>query len=82
MVTVQVNTDVADLFEVKAGRIRHVSEAAATPEPAGLHIFAADRSRGARVRVESPEAGLTTAPGLLTFRAVVPARGSGGPRSW
>ncbi|MFB9723536.1 amylo-alpha-1,6-glucosidase, partial [Planobispora longispora] len=75
VVTVQVNTDVADLFEVKAGRIRHVSEAAATPEPAGLHIFAADRSRGARVRVESPEAGLTTAPGLLTFRAVVPARG-------
>ncbi|GAA3138762.1 glycogen debranching N-terminal domain-containing protein [Planomonospora alba] len=74
VVALHVGTDAADLFEVKVERVRHAGEVEATPHPSGLRLFAADRSRGARITVE-PDDALTATPGLLTFRVVVPARG-------
>ncbi|MEV2268636.1 amylo-alpha-1,6-glucosidase [Nonomuraea africana] len=74
-VAIYVGSDVADLFEVKAGRARHVADVEMAPEETGLRVFAASRSRGARIVVESPDTPVTAAPGLLCFRIVVPARG-------
>ncbi|MGW0480581.1 amylo-alpha-1,6-glucosidase [Nonomuraea sp. NPDC003214] len=74
-VSVNLGSDVADLFEVKAERVRHATDVEMTPQGAGLHIFSASRARGARVVVEPADVGVTAAPGLLAFRVVVPARG-------
>ncbi|MFC4061246.1 glycogen debranching N-terminal domain-containing protein [Planomonospora corallina] len=75
VVALHAGSDVADLFEVKAGRVRRVGEVEVTPHPSGLRLFAADRSRGARITVEPHDEALTVTPGLLAFRVVVPARG-------
>ncbi|WP_440101690.1 amylo-alpha-1,6-glucosidase [Streptosporangium sp. H16] len=72
VVDIHVASDVADLFEVKAGRIRHVTDVEMTADRTGLLIFSTCRSRGTRVVAEpSPFA----VPGVLIFRVVVPARG-------
>ncbi|GIH92519.1 amylo-alpha-1,6-glucosidase [Planobispora siamensis] len=72
VVTLHVASDMADLFEVKAGRVHHVSAVEATPDSSGLRVTAAGRGRGARVVADPAPA---TVPGVLTFRALVPARG-------
>ncbi|MEU1734987.1 glycogen debranching N-terminal domain-containing protein [Streptosporangium sp. NPDC020145] len=69
---VHVSSDVADLFEVKAGRIRHVTDVEMTADRSGLLIFSATRSRGTRVVTDPPPFAV---PGVLIFRVVVPARG-------
>ncbi|GAA3441881.1 amylo-alpha-1,6-glucosidase [Planomonospora venezuelensis] len=72
VVTLHVGSDLADLFEVKGGHVQHVSGVETSADTSGLLIMAAGRARGARV-VTDPMPAAT--PGLLTFRAVVPARG-------
>ncbi|MGJ6962293.1 amylo-alpha-1,6-glucosidase [Streptosporangium sp. G11] len=72
VVDIHVTSDVADLFEVKAGRIRHVTDVEMTPDRTGLLIVSACRSRGTRVVAEPTP---FVVPGLLIFRVVVPARG-------
>ncbi|MFF5212369.1 glycogen debranching N-terminal domain-containing protein [Streptosporangium sp. NPDC000396] len=72
VVDMHIASDVADLFEVKAGRIHHVTDVEMTPERSGLLIFSATRSRGARVVTEPAPFSM---PGVLIFRVVVPARG-------
>ncbi|GAA2848714.1 glycogen debranching N-terminal domain-containing protein [Streptosporangium fragile] len=69
---IHVASDVADLFEVKAGRIRHVSDVETTADRAGLLIVSASRRRGTRVVADPPPFAV---PGVLIFRTVVPARG-------
>ncbi|MFI6507428.1 glycogen debranching N-terminal domain-containing protein [Streptosporangium sp. NPDC050855] len=72
VVALHVGSDVADLFEVKAGRVRHVSDVETTADRSGLLIVSACRGRGTRVVADpAPFAG----PGLLVFRVLVPARG-------
>ncbi|MFB9724742.1 amylo-alpha-1,6-glucosidase, partial [Planobispora longispora] len=72
VITMHVGSDMADLFEVKGGHAHHVSAVETAADTSGLLISAPARSRGARV-VTDPMP--TAVPGLLTFRAVVPARG-------
>ncbi|OUC81716.1 glycogen debranching N-terminal domain-containing protein, partial [Streptosporangium minutum] len=72
VVDIHVSSDVADLFEVKAGRVRYVPDVEMTPDRSGLLIFSASRSRGARVVGEPAPFAV---PGMLGFRIVVPARG-------
>ncbi|MEU8381315.1 glycogen debranching N-terminal domain-containing protein [Streptosporangium sp. NPDC048865] len=71
-VGIHAASDVADLFEVKAGRIRHVTDVETTADGTGLLIFSACRSRGTRVVAEPAPSAV---PGVLVFRVVVPARG-------
>ncbi|GAA3004760.1 glycogen debranching N-terminal domain-containing protein [Streptosporangium longisporum] len=72
VVALHVGSDVADLFEVKAGRVRHVSDVETTADRSGLLIVSACRGRGTRVVADpAPFAG----PGLLVFRVLVPSRG-------
>ncbi|MFI6800306.1 amylo-alpha-1,6-glucosidase [Streptosporangium canum] len=72
VVDIHVSSDVADLFEVKAGRVRYVHDVEMTPDRSGLLVFSASRSRGARVVGEPTPFAV---PGMLIFRVVVPARG-------
>ncbi|MEV7009883.1 glycogen debranching N-terminal domain-containing protein [Streptosporangium sp. NPDC051022] len=72
VVDIHVGSDVADLFEVKSGRIRHVADVEMTADRAGLLIFSATRSRGTRVITDPAPFAV---PGVLIFRVVVPARG-------
>ncbi|MGW0802408.1 amylo-alpha-1,6-glucosidase [Nonomuraea sp. NPDC002799] len=74
-VTMHVGSDVADLFEVKAERVRPVSDVEMKPLDSGMEVFSAYRARGARIIVESPGTPVECTPGLLTFTVVVPARG-------
>ena len=53
VVDVHIGSDMADLFEVKVGRIRHVTDVEMTADRSGLLIFSASRSRGSRVVVDS-----------------------------
>ncbi|MEV0970276.1 amylo-alpha-1,6-glucosidase [Microtetraspora glauca] len=71
VVEIHVGSDVADLFEVKTDRIRHVADIDVTSSPDGLRIYSMSRGRGVSV----VSTGVLAVPGLLTFRAVVPARG-------
>ncbi|GAA3115609.1 amylo-alpha-1,6-glucosidase [Streptosporangium carneum] len=72
VVDLHIGSDVADLFEVKAGRVRHVTDVEMTADRSGLLIFSATRSRGTRVVTEPAPFAV---PGVLIFRVVVPARG-------
>ncbi|MGW4422158.1 amylo-alpha-1,6-glucosidase [Streptosporangium sp. NPDC004631] len=72
VVDVHIGSDMADLFEVKVGRIRHVTDVEMTADRSGLLIFSASRSRGSRVVAEPAPFAV---PGVLIFRIVVPARG-------
>jgi glycogen debranching enzyme len=68
---IPVASDVADLFEVKSDRVRHVADVDISASHDGLRIFSESRSRGASIVTDDAQA----VPGMLTFRAVVPARG-------
>ncbi|MEV8634056.1 glycogen debranching N-terminal domain-containing protein [Streptosporangium sp. NPDC051023] len=72
VVDIHIGSDVADLFEVKAGRVRHVADVEITADRSGLLIFSETRSRGTRVVTEPAPFAV---PGVLIFRVVVPARG-------
>ncbi|WP_067169323.1 amylo-alpha-1,6-glucosidase [Microtetraspora niveoalba] len=71
VVELHVGSDVADLFEVKTDRIRHVADIDVTANPDGLRIYSVSRARGVSV----VSSGVLAVPGLLTYRIVVPARG-------
>ncbi|MFI6922753.1 glycogen debranching N-terminal domain-containing protein [Nonomuraea spiralis] len=73
--SVQVGADLADLFEVKAERVRSADDVEMTTGESGLVVYAPSRARGARIMVESPGTPVVAAPGLLIFNIVVPARG-------
>ncbi|MEU0483759.1 glycogen debranching N-terminal domain-containing protein [Streptosporangium sp. NPDC006013] len=72
VVDIHVASDVADLFEVKAGRVRHVADVEMTADRSGLLIISTCRSRGTRVVAEPAPFAV---PGMLIFRVVVPTRG-------
>ncbi|GAA1305355.1 amylo-alpha-1,6-glucosidase [Saccharothrix xinjiangensis] len=73
VVTIRVEADFADLFEVKEGRVRsrgeHASEVA--DDELRLTWRLDGRSRGTRVWGEGAEC----SPSTLTFRAVIPPKG-------
>jgi glycogen debranching enzyme len=73
-VTLGVEGDFADLFEVKEGRVRQRGERTARTEGNRLVLEFRwrDRQRGAIVEVEE---GATVTSNLITYRVVVPARG-------
>ncbi|GAA4234058.1 glycogen debranching enzyme [Streptosporangium album] len=68
---IHVGSDMADLFEVKGGRVHHVTDVEVTPDRSGLMIFSVTRSRGTRVLADPAPFAV---PGMLVFRIVVPAR--------
>ncbi|WP_433272362.1 amylo-alpha-1,6-glucosidase [Actinosynnema sp. CS-041913] len=73
LVTVHVEADFADLFEVKEGRVRalgeHRSEVA--EDELALGRWLDGRSRGVRVRADGAE----YSPSTLTFHVVIPPKG-------
>jgi glycogen debranching enzyme len=71
-VTIATGCDVADLFDVKTNRIRPARDMRAQAHGDELRIVSHSRQRGVRIRAENAFA----APGMLTFRALVPARSS------
>ncbi|NJP25333.1 amylo-alpha-1,6-glucosidase [Microbispora sp. SCL1-1] len=71
VVDVHIGSDVADLFEVKINRVRHVPDVELVPEGASLRVYSPSRARGAVIRA----ADALAVPGLLGFRVAVPARG-------
>ncbi|GAA3141018.1 glycogen debranching N-terminal domain-containing protein [Planomonospora alba] len=71
-VSLHVGSDLADLFEVKTGRIVHVTDVEMTSDISGLLVVSASRGRGVRIMTNPMPA---AAPGLLHFRVIVPARG-------
>jgi glycogen debranching enzyme len=72
--TVELATDFADLFSVKSGQPQPLGAVSWSIQEDGVTAKAGggDRRRGARVWADGPT---VLAPGLLTFDAVVPARG-------
>ncbi|NUT51955.1 MAG: amylo-alpha-1,6-glucosidase [Saccharothrix sp.] len=72
-VTIRVQADFADLFEVKEGRVRPRGRNASEVESDGLRLTRSldGQSRGVRVTSDDAE----YSPSTLTFRAVVPAKG-------
>ncbi|GLV52330.1 amylo-alpha-1,6-glucosidase [Thermobispora bispora] len=71
LVNIHLASDIADLFEVKVGRVQHVHDVDTVTEGSTLRIFSPSRSRGVVLRTEDA----LVAPGRLSFRVVVPARG-------
>ncbi|MFE9746939.1 glycogen debranching N-terminal domain-containing protein [Saccharothrix saharensis] len=73
VVTVHVDADFADLFEVKEGRVRERGRRECDVEPEELRLSRRldGQSRGVRVRADDAD----YSPATLTFRAVVPAKG-------
>lgn len=73
-VTIEVECDFADLFEVRAHDIRGRGERTKTQEVDSLTYECRwrGRSRGCRVRADTET---TVRPGMLVFHAQVPARG-------
>lgn len=73
-VSLRVDSDLADLFAVKAHRIREWGERAVEVAQNGLSIASRlrDRRRGVRISAEGADA----RPGELTFQVVVPPRGT------
>ncbi len=70
-VTIMVGCDVADLFEVKTDRIRHIRDVRVDARGEELRIVSHSRQRGVRIVAEKAVA----APGMLTFKVLIPARG-------
>ncbi|GAT67625.1 amylo-alpha-1,6-glucosidase [Planomonospora sphaerica] len=71
-IALHIGSDLADLFEVKGGRVMHVADVEMTSDISGLLVASATRGRGARI-MSNPMP--TATMGLLSFRVVVPARG-------
>ncbi|TVT25112.1 amylo-alpha-1,6-glucosidase [Amycolatopsis acidiphila] len=74
VVTVAVEVDFADLFEVKEGRVRSHIGASVDVLPGFLCYSQSQGADTRRVRISATADPLIT-PGLLTFHAVVPAHG-------
>jgi glycogen debranching enzyme len=74
-VTIRAAADFADLFDVKAGRVRQRGELEVEPGDGSLTLTRRwrGRSRGVRIRADG---GATSGSGQLVFRVVVPARGT------
>ncbi|GAA4575523.1 glycogen debranching N-terminal domain-containing protein [Planotetraspora kaengkrachanensis] len=76
VVSLNLHSDVCDLFEVKTNRVRYPGDVETTLGDRGLRILSVSKGRG--VRVEAGECDDSTpvipAPGMLIFRVVVPAR--------
>jgi len=74
VLTLRVEADFADLFEVKEGRVRLQGQHGVEHGDGALVLSRQWRgqSRGVRLAAE----GAISAPGSLTFRAVVPPRGT------
>jgi glycogen debranching enzyme len=72
--TLYVNADLADLFDVKAGRIRQWGEHLTKVGDGHVTISAALPGGRRGVRISAPGAG--TEPGCLFFHVAVPARGT------
>jgi glycogen debranching enzyme len=75
VVSLNLHSDVCDLFEVKTGRVRFPADVETTLERRGLRILSVSKGKG--VHVEAAGDGDTPvipAPGMLIFRMVVPAR--------
>jgi glycogen debranching enzyme len=76
-----VDCDFADLFEVKEGRVRGRGDHDQHTGPDALEFAYRwrDRARGCRIQAElateSADDSVHVLPGLLVFRAIVPARG-------
>jgi len=77
--TLAVDSDFADLFEVKEGTIRPRGQQEQHSSTDGLEFSYRwrDRSRSCRIEARTPEDGeaVRVLPGLLVFRAMVPPRG-------
>jgi glycogen debranching enzyme len=73
LVTVAVEADFADLFEVKEGRAGGPAAAVAEVGP-GTLTYHSPGSAGRSMRVTAPDADAVVSPGLVTYRVVVPAR--------
>ncbi|GAA4590579.1 glycogen debranching N-terminal domain-containing protein [Planotetraspora phitsanulokensis] len=74
--SLNVHSEVCDLFEVKTDRVRRVADVEATAEARALRLFSVSRARGVRVVAGGDDIPvLVVPPGLLIFRVVVPARG-------
>ncbi|MFI9007855.1 glycogen debranching N-terminal domain-containing protein [Actinosynnema sp. NPDC053489] len=73
VVTVHVDADFADLFEVKEGRVRQRGSSESDAEPEGLLLTRVldGHSRGVRVLAD----GADYSTSALTFRVVVPPKG-------
>jgi glycogen debranching enzyme len=72
--TIDLDCDFADLFEVRANKIRAHGNRTASVEPGALEFKYSLRDRTRGCRIETDERA-TALPGLLLFRALVPARG-------
>jgi glycogen debranching enzyme len=72
-VTVAADADFADVFAVKEQRVHGAPERQVHTGDSVLEIEARWEGRSRAVRIEAP--GATVAPGTLSFRDVVPARG-------
>jgi glycogen debranching enzyme len=72
--TVRVEADFADLFEVKQGRIRRRGHHTIEHDDTELRLARRWREQSREVRVTAEDATVTAH--LLTFRVVVPARGT------
>jgi glycogen debranching enzyme len=72
--TIELDCDFADLFEVRANNIRTRGNRTASVEPGvlGFEYSWRGRTRGCRIKADE---NATVLPGLLVFRALVPARG-------
>ncbi|MEZ0075567.1 glycogen debranching N-terminal domain-containing protein [Planotetraspora sp. GP83] len=74
--SLNIASEVCDLFEVKTNHICRVTDVEATSEERALRLFSVSRGRGVRVVVGGEDTPvLAVPPGLLVFRVVVPARG-------
>src|SRR5215470_223573 len=72
--TIELDCDFADLFEVRANNRRNRGDRTASVEPSalGFEYSLRDRARGCRIETDTRA---TALPGLLVFRALVPVRG-------
>ena len=71
-VTIATGCDVADLFEVKTNRVKPVRDIRAEANGEELKFVSHSRQRGVRIKAEDA----VTVPGMLSFRALIPARSS------
>jgi hypothetical protein len=76
--SLRVDSDLCDLFDVKAGIIRDRGERMVETTAGGLTISTRlrDRRRGVRVSAEGDEGDAQARPGELSFHVVVPPRGT------
>ncbi|MFH5822777.1 glycogen debranching N-terminal domain-containing protein [Georgenia sp. AZ-5] len=75
VLSVHVAADFGDLFEVKQGRVRPRGRHSIGHGDGEIRLSRSWQDHTRELRVSAPDAA-TTGPDILTFRAVVPARGT------